>query len=174
MAPMFEIYFLIGSDKTASEEELMELSSEMGKFNDVVQISSDELNFSFSTQVRPFRFYLIFEKLTFFQAHLMALNLQQSCSNIASVTHMIDNYKLNIRRLFKEYLTPGVPEDKFICLDQLLPSSTPDYFTLSKFIWYSNWPSRYHSLPERCASPTFTISSKVTLKFLVRNFVRRF
>ena len=52
MAPMFEIYFLIGSDKSASEEELMELSSEMGKFNDVVQISSDELNFSFSTQVR--------------------------------------------------------------------------------------------------------------------------
>ena len=93
----------------------------------------------------------------------MALNLQQSCSNIVSVTHMIDNYKLNIRRLFKEYLTPGVPEDTFICLDQLLPSSTPDYFTLSKFIWYSNWPSRYHSLPERCASPTFTISSKVTL-----------
>ena len=73
---------------------------------------------------------------------------------------MIDNYKLNIRRLFKEYLTPGVPEDRIICLDQVLPESKADYFTLSGFIWYANWPSRYHQLPSRCASPTFTTSSK--------------
>ena len=37
-----------------------------------------------------------------------------------SVTHFKDTYKLNIRRLFKEYLTPGVPEDKIICLDKVL------------------------------------------------------
>ena len=37
-----------------------------------------------------------------------------------SVTHFKDTYKLNIRRLFKEYLTPGVPEDQIICLDKVL------------------------------------------------------
>ena len=38
--------------------------------------------------------------------------------------------------------------------------SQPEYFLLSSFVWYSNWPSRYHKLPSRCATATFTISSK--------------
>ena len=38
--------------------------------------------------------------------------------------------------------------------------SQPEYFLLSNFVWYSNWPSRYHKLPSRCATATFTISSK--------------
>ena len=61
------------------------------------------------------------------KAHLTALNLQQSCDDILSVTHFKDTYKLNIRRLFKEYLTPGVPEDQIICLDKVLDGTYTSY-----------------------------------------------
>ena len=46
--------------------------------------------------------------------------LRPYLKTLESVTHFKDTYKLNIRRLFKEYLTPGVPEDKIICLDKVL------------------------------------------------------
>ena len=48
-----------------------------------------------------------------------------------SVTHFKDTYKLNIRRLFKEYLTPGVPEDKIICLDKVLDGT---FFVTNVFV----------------------------------------
>ena len=50
---------------------------------------------------------------------------------LESVTHFKDTYKLNIRRLFKEYLTPGVPEDKIICLDKVLDGT---FFVTNVFV----------------------------------------
>ena len=51
MAPNFEIYFLIGTDPTVQDDAKSELETEQSKFNDVIQISASELNFSFATQV---------------------------------------------------------------------------------------------------------------------------
>ena len=50
----------------------------------------------------------------------MALNLQSGCDGISSVTHFRDNYKLNIRRLLKEKLSEGIPEQTIICLDKVV------------------------------------------------------
>ena len=51
LAPNFEIYFLIGTDPTVDDDARSELESEQSKFNDVIQISANEQNFSFATQV---------------------------------------------------------------------------------------------------------------------------
>ena len=45
----FEMYFLIGQDENAEDEELNKLNQEDSKFNDIIQISADETFFS-STQ----------------------------------------------------------------------------------------------------------------------------
>ena len=49
-APNFEMYFLIGQDENAEDEELNKLNQEDSKFNDIIQISADETFFSFATQ----------------------------------------------------------------------------------------------------------------------------
>ena len=72
-------------------------------YNDLIQLDLPENHESFTTQ-----------------AHLAAISFGATCQNIESVTHLRDNYKLNIRRLFKEVLTPGIKSDSFICLDALL------------------------------------------------------
>ena len=59
---------------------------------------------------------------------------------LESVTHFKDTYKLNIRRLFKEYLTPGVPEDKIICLDKVLDGK---FFCHQRFFHQKFW-SKIH------------------------------
>ena len=78
------------------------LTTEQAAFNDLIQLDIPEHFESFSTQ-----------------ANLEALVFGAKCHEIESVTHLKDSYKLNIRRLFKEVLTPGV-KDSFICLDSLL------------------------------------------------------
>ena len=49
-APNFEMYFLIGQDENAEDEELNKRNQEDSKFNDIIQISADETFFSFATQ----------------------------------------------------------------------------------------------------------------------------
>ena len=54
-APNFEMYFLIGQDENADEDDLNRLNQEYSKFNDIIQISADETFFSFATQGMHFR-----------------------------------------------------------------------------------------------------------------------
>ena len=49
-APNFEMYFIIGTDENADEEDLNKLNQEYSKFNDIIQISAAETFFSFATQ----------------------------------------------------------------------------------------------------------------------------
>ena len=49
-APNFEMYFLVGQDDNADEDDLNRLNQEYSKFNDIIQISADETFFSFATQ----------------------------------------------------------------------------------------------------------------------------
>ena len=49
-APNFEMYFLVGQDENAEQEDLNKLNQEYSKFNDIIQISADETFFSYATQ----------------------------------------------------------------------------------------------------------------------------
>ena len=100
MAGTFEIYFIIGRNDLVPPNSL---KSEQSVHNDLLQIDLAENHESFTTQ-----------------AHLAGIAFGAKCTNIDSVTHLKDVYKLNIRRLFKEVLTPGIKSDSFICLDALL------------------------------------------------------
>ena len=99
-AGTFEMFFLIGRSNSVSQETLR---SEQVAHNDLIQLDLPENHESFTTQ-----------------AHLAAIAFGAECENIESVTHLQDMYKLNIRRLYKEVLTPGISNDSFICLDALL------------------------------------------------------
>ena len=54
-APNFEMYFIIGTDENADEEDLNKLNQEYSKFNDIIQISAAETFFSFATQGITFK-----------------------------------------------------------------------------------------------------------------------
>ena len=49
-APNFEMYFIIGTDENADEDDLNKLNQEYSKFNDIIQISAAETFFSYTTQ----------------------------------------------------------------------------------------------------------------------------
>ena len=100
----------------------------------------------FNISISPDRRLLLFKTVHFLSSRLSIFSLMTV--HFCAAVHFWN------RRL-SSFLTVHFGLDSFFNSE-----SQPEYFTLSNFVWYSNWPSRYHKLPSRCATATFTISSK--------------
>ncbi|CBY23519.1 unnamed protein product [Oikopleura dioica] len=105
-------------------------------------------------------------------ALLAALNyLRENCQSetLESVTILRDTMRLNVRRLFREILGPGLKINDLVCLEAIDEPSLPDFFDRSSFIWGANWPNPNLALPATCSSLAFSLSSK-TAELLVQKY----
>ncbi|CAG5110116.1 Oidioi.mRNA.OKI2018_I69.chr2.g4552.t1.cds [Oikopleura dioica] len=105
------------------------------------------------------------------EAIFSALNyVKENCHSdtLETVTILRDTMRLNIRRLFREILGPGLQQNDLVCLESLEEPALPEYFDRSSFIWGSNWPNPSLALPASCSTLSFSISSKTAESFVLK------